>query len=200
VFSIGRATRPFGPLEEESVARIVVVGDGPGGLSAALFLAKNGHAVSVYGQDKTAMNFAYLRNYLGVDDTLGKEFQARARAQAAVVGADIHDEAVASVVANEGSVTVTVGSRTEVADYLILSEGKKPELAASLGLTDENGVVAVDAEFRSGNARVYVVGRSVRPSRSQAIISAGDGAKAALDILAREAGEDVQDWDTPPKD
>ena len=44
-----------------------------------------------------------------------------------------------------------------------------------------------------------MVGRSTRPGRSQAIISAGDGARAALDILAREAGKDVQDWDTPRK-
>jgi hypothetical protein len=40
----------------------------------------------------------------------------------------------------------------------------------------------------------------VRPTRSQAVISAGDGAKAALDILSRAAGKDVQDWDSPPKD
>jgi thioredoxin reductase len=47
---------------------------------------------------------------------------------------------------------------------------------------------------------VYVVGRLARPNRSQAIISAGAGAAAALDILSREAGEDVHDWDSPPKD
>jgi thioredoxin reductase (NADPH) len=40
----------------------------------------------------------------------------------------------------------------------------------------------------------------VRPKRSQAIISAGAGAVAALDILAREEGKDIQDWDTPPKE
>jgi hypothetical protein len=39
-----------------------------------------------------------------------------------------------------------------------------------------------------------------RPKRSQVVISAGAGAVAALDILATEAGEDLQDWDTPPKD
>jgi hypothetical protein len=48
--------------------------------------------------------------------------------------------------------------------------------------------------------RVYVVGRSARPERSQAIISAGAGAAAALDILAAEAGKNVTDWDSPPND
>ncbi len=47
---------------------------------------------------------------------------------------------------------------------------------------------------------MYVVGRSARPGRSQAIISAGDGAAAAIDILSREQGKDVLDWDQPPKE
>jgi thioredoxin reductase (NADPH) len=46
---------------------------------------------------------------------------------------------------------------------------------------------------------VYAVGRQVRPDRSQAIISAGDGAAAAIDILSTVRGESVQDWDSPPE-
>jgi thioredoxin reductase len=46
---------------------------------------------------------------------------------------------------------------------------------------------------------VYIVGRSARPSASQAIISAGDGAAAAIDILSREKGERFVDWDEPAK-
>ena len=56
--------------------------------------------------------------------------------------------------------------------------------------TERNACTSVDG--------VYVVGRSARPGRSQAIISAGDGAAAAIDILSREAGHDVLDWDGPP--
>jgi hypothetical protein len=37
-------------------------------------------------------------------------------------------------------------------------------------------------------------------NRSQAIISAGEGASAALDILSAEAGRDVLDYDSPPKE
>ncbi|MBT8241986.1 MAG: FAD-dependent oxidoreductase, partial [Acidimicrobiia bacterium] len=75
----------------------IVVGDGPGGLSAALFLAKNGSEVTVYGKDETAMHFAYLHNYLGIDEISGSDFQERAREQATSVGAELHDIRVTSV-------------------------------------------------------------------------------------------------------
>ncbi len=43
---------------------VIVIGDGPGGLSAALLLAKNQQDVVVFGDDKSAMHYAQLRNYL----------------------------------------------------------------------------------------------------------------------------------------
>ena len=57
------------------MARITVVGDGPAGLSAALLLAKAGHQVAVHGDDKTAMHYAMVRNYLGTPDVPGSDFQ-----------------------------------------------------------------------------------------------------------------------------
>src|SRR5688500_15938331 len=50
---------------------VIVIGDGPGGLSAALFLAKNKVDVVVFGEDKTAMNYAHLKNYLGLPEIGG---------------------------------------------------------------------------------------------------------------------------------
>lgn len=183
------------------MAIVTIVGDGPGGLSAALFLAKNGHDVAVYGQDETAVNFAYLYNYLGVPAMAGTEFQKLARDQVQAQGARLIDRRVDSVSLEGTKVAVQADGDRRESDYLILTEGKNPVLARSLGLDeDQEGRILVDPEMRSSADRVYVVGRSIRPTRSQAIISAGDGARAALDILAREEGKDVQDWDTPPKE
>ncbi len=182
------------------MARIAIVGDGPGGLSAALFLAKNGHEVTVFGTDQTAMNYAELHNYLGIPEIAGTSFQRVAKRQVAGFGATIREEEVTSVGIDSGF-AVTTASGSITADYLILTEGKNPLLARSLGVAeDETGAIQVDRDYRSSLDRVYVVGRSARPERSQAIISAGAGATAALDILALEAGKNVQDWDTPPGD
>jgi thioredoxin reductase (NADPH) len=80
--------------------------------------------------------------------------------------------------------------------YVIIAEGKGADLAASLGLVKTDRGIAADADGRSRIERLYVVGRATRPARSQAIIAAGQGAAAALDIMAEEAGKDVRDYDS----
>jgi thioredoxin reductase (NADPH) len=181
---------------------VIIAGDGPGGLSAALFLAKNGMDVVVYGQDKTAMHYALLRNYLGMPEIHGSEFQQAARRQVEAQGATLRDARIESVAREGDRFTVTLeGGETATARYLILSEGKGPRLAGQLGLEhDEASGIRTDRNAHTDLEGVYVVGRSARPGRSQAIISAGDGAAAAIDILSREKGESFADWDSPPKE
>ena len=65
----------------------IIIGDGPGGLSAALFLAKNGVDTTVLGKDNTAMHYAELHNYLGIPMIGGTEFQQVARGQVKDKGA-----------------------------------------------------------------------------------------------------------------
>jgi thioredoxin reductase (NADPH) len=183
------------------MADVIVIGDGPGGLSAALFLAKSNIDVVVFGQDKTAMNYALVRNYLGIPEIMGTEFQKVARAQVGGFGVSVRDEKVETVAKEDKGFRVTVEGGVHIhAKYLVLSEGKAPKLAKQLGLVfDEKAGIATDKNAKSTLDGVYVVGRSSRPGRSQAIISAGDGAAAAIDILSREKQEDVVDWDEPPK-
>tara|TARA_B100000405_G_scaffold261962_1_gene197762 strand:+ start:1200 stop:1757 length:558 start_codon:yes stop_codon:yes gene_type:complete len=185
------------------MASIVVVGDGPGGLSAALFLARANNSVVVFGTDNTVMNFAFLNNYLGIEGISGTDFQTKARMQVTDAGVQLVNEEVRSVETTDGKFVVRTDDTEQTADYLILSEGKSMPLANSLGIqitSGEDDLVSVDRDGRTEISRLYVIGRSARPTRSQAIISAGDGAAAALDILAELEGKDVQDWDSPPKD
>lgn len=179
---------------------VAIIGDGPGGLSAALFLAKNGLQAVVYGQDKTAMHWALIKNYLGVGELPGSEFQQVARQQVAGFGARIEDRHVDSVSREGDAFRLTLdGGETVLARFVILSEGKSPRLAQQLGVAFDGPAAVTDKNALTSVPRVYAVGRLARPGRSQAIISAGDGAVAALDILSREKGQDVVDWDSPPK-
>jgi thioredoxin reductase len=171
---------------------VVIVGDGPGGLSAALFLAKNGKDVEVVGKDDTPMHKAMLFNYLGIDEITGTEFMERARAQVEKFGVEIHDDKVEGVSAtDDGFAVMTADGNTFEGRYLILATSNK-SLAKAAGVDLEAGV---DRDSRTNVDGVYLIGWLVRPNRSQAIISAGDGAAAALDILSAEAGEDVHDFD-----
>ena len=180
---------------------VIVIGDGPGGLSAALFLAKNKVDVMVFGDDKSAMHYAYLKNYLGLPEIAGSEFQKTARAQVVALGARVREDRIDEIGGAAGRFNVTTENGEKlIAKYLVLSEGKGPRLAKTLGLEfDEAKGIATDKNAHTSVEGVYVVGRSARPGRSQAIISAGDGAAAAIDILSREAGHDVLDWDEPAK-
>jgi len=116
----------------------------------------------------------------------------------AQAGAALSGRGVTAVTPAKDRFVVTLDNEaSDIADYLILAEGRNPEIAASLGVaTDDSGGTVVDAEQRTSVPRVYAAGRVTRPSRSQAIISAGAGAIAALDILAMIAGADVTDWDS----
>lgn len=184
------------------MAKVIVVGDGPAGLSAALFLAKNGQDTTVYAQDDTAMHYAQLHNYLGIVNESGTQFQHRARNQVSAVGADLREVEVTGLERDGERFTVrSADGEQDTADYIVLAAGKPGQrLAEQLGVESDRGGVTVDADCRTSVDRVYAAGRLTRPHRSQAIISAGAGARAALDILAREAGKDVTDWDTPPKE
>jgi thioredoxin reductase len=182
------------------MASILIIGDGPAGLSAALFLSKNGHDVTVLAQDKTPMHYAMLYNYLGIPAIRGSDFQRVARGQVAEFGAAVLNTPAASVARDGDGFLVTAEDHAEYgADYLVIAEGKGAEMALSLGLEKgEHGIIA-DADGRTAIDRLYVVGRATRPTRSQAIIAAGHGAAAALDIMAAEAGKDVLDYDSVDK-
>lgn len=176
---------------------VLVVGDGPAGLSAALFLAKNGMSVTVFGQDQTPMHKAMLYNYLGIPEMTGTRFQAVAQKQVADHGGMlINEAATAAEKTDTGFKITTDNSETYEAKYLVLTPGPNHEMAQSLGLSlnDEGGV---DAE-RDGTTAVpnlYVAGWTTRAQQIQAIISAGDGAAAALSILSAEKGKAFHDFD-----
>lgn len=178
------------------MAKIIIVGDGPAGLSAALFLAKNGMEVTVFGKDTTSMHRAMLYNYLGIPEIKGSEFQKTARAQVAGFGARLEDLEVTAVEKTaDGFVVTTEDGERHLSQYVVIAEGKGLKLVESLGLPANEAGAEVDPNGRTAIDGLYVVGRSARIKRSQAIISAGAGAVAALDILSTEAGRDVNDFD-----
>tara|TARA_B100000212_G_C27354547_1_gene525243 strand:- start:833 stop:1378 length:546 start_codon:yes stop_codon:yes gene_type:complete len=175
---------------------VLIVGDGPAGLSAALFLAKNEMSVKVFGQDQTLMHKAVVYNYLGIPDITGSEFQKVSRQQVEKFGAELFEGEVNSVEKGASGFTVqTDDGVSHEGEYLILATGPSNPLAEGLGVDKGDEGLVSDRSGRTGVDGLYVVGWSTRLKKIQAIISAGDGACAALDILSARAGEDVHDFD-----
>jgi hypothetical protein len=55
----------------------------------------------------------------------------------------------------------------------------------------------VDVTMETSVENAYATGAMVRAEEWQAVISAGDGAAAALNVLTKERGEHFHDFDTP---
>jgi thioredoxin reductase len=191
---------------------VTVVGDGPTGLSAALFLAKNGMTVDVFGDNQSRMHGAYLYNYLGIPEIHGSEFMRIAREQCTSFGASLHSERITSLaVTNDGFAATTDADDEYLSTYLVLGVGKNPKLAAEIGLELEaddtfqrraghafaQQTIAVDRNGKTSVENAYAGGWATDTDRVQAAIAVGDGARIALDILSKEAGVPVHDFDVP---
>jgi thioredoxin reductase len=181
------------------MADVAIVGGGPAGLSAGLFAAKNGLDVTLFDTDATWMHKAHLFNYLGIGSVDGSAFMETARQQVDDFGVDRRDERVEAVAATDDGFAVTTdGGDEHAADYLVLATGANRDLAEALGCaTTDEGVVEVDVTMETSVDGAYATGAMVRAEEWQAVISAGDGAAAALNVLTRERGEHFHDFDTP---
>ncbi|MFB6083847.1 MAG: FAD-dependent oxidoreductase [Halorientalis sp.] len=181
------------------MANAVIVGGGPAGLSAALFLQKNGVDTTVFDTDGTWMHKAHLFNYPGIGSQDGSAYIETLRSQVDSFGVEREQGTEVTGVESTGDgFTVTTDGGDHEADYLVLATGANRDLAEELGcaFTDEE-VVDVDVDMETSVDDAYATGAMVRAEEWQAVISAGDGAAAALNVLSKEKGENFHDFDTP---
>lgn len=178
---------------------VAIVGGGPAGLSAAIFTAKNDLETIVFDGDDTWLHMAHLFNFLGHDSIDGTKLLEGAREQAAGHGADVRvGETVEYVEADGDEFEVGTDDGSYDARYVVLATGADRDLAEDIGCTfSDDETVDVSLSMETSIDDLYATGAMVRDQEWQAVISAGDGAAAALNILSKEKGEHFHDFDTP---
>ena len=183
---------------ETTNAPVIVVGGGPAGLSAALFTQKNGLETIVFDTDETWMHKAHLFNYPGIGSVGGSEFMETTRQQVDSFGVDRRQgETVTAVESTESGFSVETDDGQYESTYLVLATGANRNLAAELDCAFDGDVVDVGVDMETSVENAYATGAMVRVEEWQAVISAGDGAAAALNILSKEHERPFHDFDTP---
>ena len=179
---------------------VIVAGGGVAGLSAAIFLARAKLKVAVFDRAESSLRrVEHVYNYLGFPDGVGgAELLQLGRRQAERFGATISEEDVVRVQRSGQSFEITTPSGAWEAQYFVLASNKRTDLATALGLPlggFGGRFVSVGADGATAVDGCYAAGR-ITGQPSQAVISAGDGAKVAIAIISRVRGGYYVDHDT----
>ena len=178
---------------------VLIVGGGPAGLSAGLFTAKNGLDTTVFDTDETWMHKSHLFNYPGIGSVDGDVYLETLRDQTDDFGVERHQGTeVTGVESTDDGFTVSTADGDHEGDYVVLATGANRDLAEDLGAEfDDEETVEVNVSMETSVDDAYATGAMVRAEEWQAVISAGDGAAAALNILSKQKGEHFHDFDVP---
>ncbi|MGC8876251.1 FAD-dependent oxidoreductase [Thermus sp.] len=174
---------------------VLVVGGGPAGLSAALFLARAGLKVLVLdgGHAKIAQ-VSQVPNYPGLlDEPSGEELLRRLREHAERYGAEVRRGLARGVRDMGGVFAVETDGGLEEAERLLLCTHKDPTLPSLLGLARRGTFLDTDEGGRTSYPRVYAAGVARGKVPGHAIVSAGDGAYVAVHLVSDLRGEPYKD-------
>ncbi len=185
---------------------LAIVGGGSAGASAATFAGRAGLQTVVLDADKGMTRRAMIYNHLGFPEGItGPDLVDRGQEQAVRAGAEWVKVDVASVERrDDGLVLTTEDGRAFEARNVLLTLGANVDLARQAGLETRPGteprireIVAVDAEGKSSMPGVWAAGTAAGVS-VHTIVTAGDGARVAINIISGQKGQRHVDHDVLP--
>jgi thioredoxin reductase (NADPH) len=187
---------------------VAIVGGGPAGASAATFTARAGLQTVLIDADAGMTRRAMLNNHLGFPKGVtGPELVDSGKEQAARAGAEVVAGKVVEL-QRQGEQNFSV--RTEdgknyEAKQVILTLGANPELAKQAGIKVKPGteprikeIVDVDPQGKTSMPGVWAAGTAAGVS-VHTIVTAGDGARVAINLISDNKGERHVDHDMMPR-
>jgi thioredoxin reductase (NADPH) len=187
---------------------VAIVGGGPAGASAATFTARAGLQTVVIDADAGMTRRALINNHLGFPEGVnGPDLVDNGKLQAARAGAEIVDGKIVSLQkrGDEDFVLQTEDGKNIEAKQVILTLGANAELARTAGVRTREGteprireIVDVDPQGRSSVPGVWAAG-TIAGASVHTIITAGDGARVAINLISGTKGERHVDHDAMPR-
>ncbi|EPZ41847.1 FAD-dependent oxidoreductase [Alicyclobacillus acidoterrestris] len=183
---------------------IAIIGAGPAGGSAALFSARANKKTVFFDSDQGVTRRALLRNHYGIAEIGGPDLVEVGQRQATEAGAELVRSKVVDVQKNGDTFTVKTEDGTFEARYVILATGLWADLAESIGVTTKPAtepriktIVEVDAQGRTNIPGIWAAG-TIAGTSVHTIITAGDGARVAINLISEINGERYVDHDVLP--
>lgn len=143
--------------------KVIIVGRGPAGISAALYTVRAGYDTLVIAKDGGALERAErVENYYGVLPTSGKALADAAKRQAEALGVVCLDAEVTSLEFDGVSYKIKANGKEYLADGVVIATGAERKLPPIAGASDYLGsgvsLCAVCDSFAARGRRVAVVG------------------------------------------
>jgi thioredoxin reductase (NADPH) len=180
---------------------IAIIGAGPAGASAAIFTARAGKKTLVFENNKGMTKRAWFENYYGILEIGGPDLVETGKKQALKAGAEIVEDTVQNVTSTDGVITIQTENGSYQAKHVLFATGVSTELAEHVGLRTKPGtepriktVIDVEQSGKTNIPGIWAAGTAAGVS-VHAIITAGDGAKAAINIISEINGERYVDHD-----
>lgn len=180
---------------------VAIIGAGPTGGSAALFTAKAGKKTVILHSNQSITKKAWLDNHYGADAISGPDLVEIGLQQAQKFGAEVTETKVTAITKTDEGFTIQTENDSIEAKNIILATGMLTDLAEAAGLATKDGteprtkkVFDVDTAGKTNVEGIWAAGGCAGTSL-HTIITAGDGAKVAINLLSELNGERYVDHD-----
>ncbi|RQH01780.1 NAD(P)/FAD-dependent oxidoreductase [Natrarchaeobius oligotrophus] len=182
----------------------VVIGGGPAGCAASLFCARAGlQTLQLENGRSTLQKCAYVENYLGFPRGIApRELLELMSEHVARTECTVRSATVETVRRCEDGFEVVVDGERILTRTVLAASWSKSDYLEELGVETEReedgpvGEIVTDAEGRTTVEGLYAAGR-ITGTPHQALVSAGDGARVALNLISELIPAFYNDWIAP---
>jgi thioredoxin reductase len=180
---------------------VIIIGAGPAGASAGIFTTKAGKKTLILDHDKSVTKRAWMENHYGISEISGPDLVEVGKNQVKKFGGEIiQNEALEIKKTDDGLVVVTDNGDYE-AKHVILATGMSVNLGEKTGVNTKDvteprikTVFDVDSTGKTNIEGVWAAGTCAGVSM-HTIITSGDGAKVAINLISELNGERYVDHD-----